>query len=386
MSNRKTTSIRQYIGTSPMVKRAVAGFKISRAVSIGDWLFTNGQMDIGAEAKVLNPGDIVAQTVTCMRSVYELVARTDYRLADLAQLQVFYLGDSVVNETSYRKMILEEFPECRDTLLVMTRVPSFATVGHEVEIDAIAVSGQRACVRNDTGMVRGVRRGDWVFANSRVRYDATDVCDDLCATLGKLDAHSRDVCRLYVYYSAELSPQERARIERNIAQYFHGVPATYHAAIVPGNATPDFAVELEVIANSSSTAEKAAYGCAVAPAGEVEWPFVDALCCADLVFTSGQFPLDATGAVQHPTDIANQSRVVMRRLAATLNRAGVDTGDLVKIKTYFEGAWNLDNWLDNLNARMESLSDPGPASTGIEGLSPVVAGALLSVDGIASRK
>jgi hypothetical protein len=73
----------------------------------------------------------------------------------------------------------------------------------------------------------------------------------------------------------------------------------------------------------------------------------------------------------------------MGRLASTLNRADVEIHDLVKIKTFFEGASNLENWLDNLNARMETLSDPGPASTGIEGLSPVVAGALLSVDGIA---
>ena len=58
-------------------------------------------------------------------------------------------------------------------------------------------------------------------------------------------------------------------------------------------------------------------------------------------------------------------------------------GDLAKIKTYYEGAWDKENWFDNLRARMELLSDPGPASSGIEGLPPVEDDALLSVDGVA---
>ena len=85
MSRDKSTSGRLTIGVSPMVKKVMEGFKISRAVRSGDWLFTNGQMDIGDNAKTLNPDDMLAQSVTCMRSIYEVVARADCRLAELAQ-------------------------------------------------------------------------------------------------------------------------------------------------------------------------------------------------------------------------------------------------------------------------------------------------------------
>jgi enamine deaminase RidA (YjgF/YER057c/UK114 family) len=366
-----------------MVKRAVDGFKISRAVGVGDWLFTNGQMDIGDRAKVLNPGDIVAQTVSCMRSIYELIARADYRLPDLAQIQVFFLGAAVPDPGKYREMILAEFPECREVLLVMTQVQSFATVGHVVEIEAIAVRGPRDCIGSETAGVCGVRRGDWIFASSRVTDAMAPICDALNATLRQLNSDVKSICRVHAYFPSDLGPDQRIKIEKQIAQYFHGVPSTYHGAILPVAAKGEFIVELEVIGNSNPKAGTVAHGRAHPPANVDDWPFVEVVRCGQLVFTSGQFPLDPDGSILHADDIASQARVVMGRLASTLNRADVEIHDLVKIKTFFEGASNLENWLDNLNARMETLSDPGPASTGIEGLSPVVAGALLSVDGIA---
>lgn len=385
MSEQAAAAGKFHIGLSPMVKKGlVKGFKISRAVRAGDWFFSNGQMDAGEGAKVLNPNDILSQTITCMRMNYEVMAKADCRLSELAQIQVFYLGDSIADEEAYRERILEEFPECRDALLVMTRVPSFATLGSELEIDAIAVKGdRRACVRDEAGVVRGVRRGDWVFANSRVRAGASDICEELDATLAQLACGLSDVCRLYAYYPADLGVAERLLIESRLAAAFRDAPPAFHATWLPKNSTADFAVELEVVANSNPATEKLRYGRTTAPTAGLDWPFVEALRCGEAVFSSGQFPVDDAQVVLHPGDIANQSRAVMRRVAAALQQAGAEMSDLVKIKTYFEGSWDLENWFDNLSARMESLSDPGPASTGLEGLPPVREGTLLSVDGIA---
>lgn len=372
------------MGLSPNVKKGmVKGFKISRAVRHGRWVFANGQMDAGPGAKVLNPNDIWAQTMTCMRMVYEVMAKADRSLADLAQIQVFYLADSAPDEAAYRDFILEEFPECRDKLLVMTRVPSFATIGSELEIDAIAVTGKTASVADDAGVVQGVRRGDWVFANNRAGLGAADIAAGLRATLARLGAGLGDVCRLYAYYPADLTGEERVAIERQLADAFRAAPPAYHATWLPRDGKAAFGVELEVFANTDAATEKLRYGRAIAPTAGLDWPFVNALRCGELVFTSGQFPLDDMETVLHSGDIANQSRAVMRRVGDALGLAGARMADLIKIKTYFEGAWDLSNWYDNLSARMESLSDPGPASTGLEGLPPVRAGTLLSVDGIA---
>ncbi|MFC3053785.1 RidA family protein [Kordiimonas pumila] len=382
MSKHEMVTERLYIGASPLVKKAAPGFKISRAVRVGDWCITNGQMDIGENARVLNTDDIISQTVSCMRSIYELMARTGFCLSELAQLQVFYHADFIEDEAAFRGMILEEFPECGEALMMITRVPSFATVGHVVEIDAMAIKGPQTCVANEKGVVTGVRRGDWVLASSRVNGDSKDICAGLRTILGELGAGLNDVCRLYVYYPADLTAAEHSDIERALAAAFADMPPAYHAALLPKTSKSDFAVELEVIANSGFGFKKIRLGRATAPSADIDWPFAETLRCGDVIFTSGQFSVDETGAVLHAENIVAQSREVMRRLGKALNKAGADFSDLAKIKTYFEGEADLDNWLDNLNARMESLSDPGPASTGIEGLPPVIEGTLLSVDGI----
>lgn len=382
MSDAAKASDRLHISVSPAIKKVMPGFKISRAVRAGPWLFTNGQMDMGAGGRVLNPGDIMAQTFACMRSVYEVMAKADCRLPELAQLQIFYLSTSVDDEAAYRSEILAEFPECADVLIVMTPVPSFATVGSEVEIDAIAVKGRRAAATDANGAVQAVRRGDWLFANSRT-VPGSPICDGLRAALGQLDGGLDDICRLYAYYPADLPAADRAAIERDLAALFGRSPPTYHAALLPVKKGRAFAVELEAIAHAGVDAEKVRQGRAVAPSPTLDWPFVETLRCADVVFASGQSPTDDGGAILHHGNIADQARLVMSKLERALNRAGADMSDLAKIKTYYEGAWNKENWFDNLRARMERLSDPGPASSGIEGLLPVLGDTLLSVDGIA---
>ncbi|WP_144036777.1 Rid family hydrolase [Sphingopyxis witflariensis] len=382
MSDAAKALDRLHISVSPAIKQVMPEFKISRAVRAGPWLFTNGQMDMGAGGKVLNPGDLMAQTFACLRSVYEVFAKADCRLAELAQLQIFYLATSVDDEAAYRAEILAEFPECADVLIVMTPVPSFATIGSEVEIDAIAVKGRRAAATDADGAVQAVRRGDWLFASSRAA-PGTLIWDGLRAALARLDGALGDICRLYAYYPADLPAADRAAIERDLAAVFGRSPPAYHAALLPAKKDRAFAVELEAIAHDGSDADKVRQGRAPAPSATFDWPFVETLRCADVVFASGQSPTDDSGAIVHCGNIADQARLVMRKLEQALHRVGADMADLVKIKTYYEGEWDKENWFDNLRARMELLSDPGPASSGIEGLLPVMADTLLSVDGIA---
>lgn len=366
-----------------MVKKVMEGFKISRAVRSGDWLFTNGQMDIGDNAKTLNPDDMLAQSVTCMRSIYEVVARADCRLAELAQIQVFYLADAIENETAYREQILEEFPECRDTLMILTPVPSFATVGHVVEIDAIAVKGKRRAVKSEKGVTLGVRRGDWVFAEARSNNSPADALAELRETLDGLGADVSDACRIYAYYGAEREIEERVSMQLELATAFQQSRPAIHATLLPGNRSSDCKIALEIIANVNADAPRRGFGSAYSPDAIEDWPFSNALRCGEVVFVSGQFPVNETGEIVHRGDIAEQARAAMRALREALAEAGAGMGDLAKIKTYYEGAWDKENWFDNLRARMELLSDPGPASSGIEGLPPVEDDALLSVDGVA---
>ncbi len=383
MSSGGPTGERLTISVSPMVKKVMDGFKISRAVRIGDWLFTNGQMDIGDNAKTLNPDDMLAQSVTCMRSIYEVVARADCRLAELAQVQIFYLADAIEDETAYLQQILEEFPECRDVLMILTPVPSFATLGHVVEIDAIAVKGDRSKAKDAAGVTVGVRRGDWVFAEARSNTGAGDALSGLRQTLAGLEAFLDDACRVYAYYGAEIGAEERRAMETELASAFEKSKPAIHATLLPENRNSGCKIALEVIANANQNIQRRRFGGAYAPHGNESWPFSNVVRCGEAVFASGQFPADATGEITHPGDIAEQARIAMRALCNALGQVGAKMSDLAKIKTYYRGAWDKENWFNNLRARMELLSDPGPASSGIEGLPPVDGDALLSVDGVA---
>ncbi len=55
---------------------------------------------------------------------------------------------------------------------------------------------------------------------------------------------------------------------------------------------------------------------------------------AKLVFTAGQVPLDARGALVGPGDVEAQTRQVLANLSATLAAAGARSEDVVKTTVY----------------------------------------------------
>ncbi len=78
--------------------------------------------------------------------------------------------------------------------------------------------------------------------------------------------------------------------------------------------------------------------------GDWSWretsPFSQAVEVGDQVFISGQQALTENGAIVAPGDIAAQTRCVFENMKATLERAGLELSDLVRLNTYyvFDGA------------------------------------------------
>ena len=104
--------------------------------------------------------------------------------------------------------------------------------------------------------------------------------------------------------------------------------------------------------------------------GDWSWretsPFSQAVEVGDQVFISGQQALTENGAIVAPGDIAAQTRCVFENMTATLERAGLELSDLVRLNTYyvFDGADEdaTEYWEDMTRVRLEYFPDPGPAA------------------------
>jgi 2-iminobutanoate/2-iminopropanoate deaminase len=70
-------------------------------------------------------------------------------------------------------------------------------------------------------------------------------------------------------------------------------------------------------------------------------PFSKAVRAGGFVFVSGQLAMDANANILHQGDVVAQTRVVLERIAATLQECGAGMADVVKT-TVFLG--NLDDF------------------------------------------
>ncbi len=111
-------------------------------------------------------------------------------------------------------------------------------------------------------------------------------------------------------------------------------------------------------------------------------PYSQAIAAGDLVFVSGQIPLDPESGAMVEGDIAAQTERVMRNLAAILEAAGSSLGKVVKTTVYLA---NLDDFevMNRTYAACFEAGDPPARATIQAGRLPK--GARVEIDAIALR-
>ncbi len=105
----------------------------------------------------------------------------------------------------------------------------------------------------------------------------------------------------------------------------------------------------------------------------------------ELVFVAGQLPVDEQGVVRYRGDVEAQTRLVMERLEAELERSGPTFADLVKVNVHYVGGPRPEDLHRNLAVRSQFYAPPGPASTGVPVPRLQPAGASILVEAIAAR-
>lgn len=116
-------------------------------------------------------------------------------------------------------------------------------------------------------------------------------------------------------------------------------------------------------------------------APKVYGPYSQAIVAGDLVFASGQLPLDPTSMEIVPGGIAEQAVQVLSNLKAVLQAAGADFDRVVKVTLYLVdlGDFNAFN-----EAYGKAFGNSRPARSTVE-VAKLPRGARVEIDAIAVR-
>lgn len=110
-------------------------------------------------------------------------------------------------------------------------------------------------------------------------------------------------------------------------------------------------------------------------------PYSQAIICGDLVFCSGQTPIDPATGQLVPGDVKDQAHRVMHNLKAVLAKAGVSFAQVVKATIYLKDLGDFAA----VNGVYESyLSAPYPARVTVE-VARLPMDCLVEIDAIAKR-
>ena len=362
--------------------RVPVDVRVSRGVVTGEQLFICGQMDLDAEGRVRNAGDLWAQTDTAMRLLYDVVGHAGFEPEDIIQLHVFYRAPT--DEASYLERILGAFPECGQALTVLTPVGSYPSPGVEVEIDAIAVrGGQHETAKDTSHRIIGRRQGNWLVAQNTalpgepLSTQIAHIHEDFETTVDRLGAGMKDICKVSAYFAPDVSETELAAAERALALGFASANPTYHGVVLPAFMSDGETVRVEIVALAGDTERQRV---------QIPWRWPAPVCysqgmrCGDVVFVGAQLPVSLDAKLMHKNDLAAQTHLAMSHMGDVLAALDVGFEHMTKVNAFFTAEQDLEQWLVNVGIRCGYYVKPGPASTGIETRALSVSGAMISVD------
>ncbi|MBI2877752.1 MAG: hypothetical protein HYY20_12815 [Candidatus Tectomicrobia bacterium] len=239
---------------------------------------------------------------------------------------------------------------------------------------------------------QGVRSGDLLFVAGQGAFDPSgnlvgrgdiaaqtrQIFENMKAILGAEGALLNDVVNLKVFLGSAdyVEPVHQVR-----AEYFKGERPSSSGVEAGDLVLEGMLIEIDAVA---------ALGAARANRATLDpgWSWDDrfifsqGVAAGDLIFVSGQLPLDAQGNLVGRGDSAAQARQVFSNMRAVLEQAGAGMDDVVMITSFFADIGNLSGIHQ---VRREFFREPFPASTGVEVRRLPFEGMLLEVDAIAVR-
>ena len=110
-------------------------------------------------------------------------------------------------------------------------------------------------------------------------------------------------------------------------------------------------------------------------------PYSQGIMTENLVFTSGQIPLNSVDGSFVNDDIATATKQVLENVKAVLNEAGVDMGDVVKTTVLLA---NMDDFVTMNEVYGTYFIDNPPARSCFQ-VAKLPMGALVEIEAIAAK-
>ena len=293
---------------------------------------------------------------------------------------------------TFRDKLLEAFPEFKRCLVVMTHLSTSPPVSDVlVEVNAILVRGNKKIVLDRRGVVAGVSCGVWSFVQHKVTKSEVEagggtqaVTNGLQRTLTELGLSLDDLCRLRAYFACDVTESEIARLEKDLLVGLVNAPPVYHATQLLETTSDDFVLLLEVVGkeNAAATGIRRRVGDRWSRVEDLN--FSDVGRFGDIVFTSGQLPVNEIGKLCFAGDLSRQTHLVMQHMLNALDFVEASAEEIVMVQTFYPLAgYSMVSWTENVGIRCSYYKEPGPGLTGVAGPRPIVPGALLSSECIA---
>ena len=199
-----------------------------------------------------------------------------------------------------------------------------------------------------------------------IRIQTRNTMDYLARVLEGLDCELDDLVTLLCFYVNDGSMDEADFLAMVADRLPDSCRLTVNAVPVPYLAYDGLMVEIEGYAMRREDGGRTRREVVAAGSGSpLEAPFVDGLRSDRMIFVSAQYPLDDGGCLAGAGDIVAQTRTVMARVGAVLERFGASFDDAVKINRWYAGGAGIADFEAAALACAEHFSEPGPAATGV---------------------
>jgi enamine deaminase RidA (YjgF/YER057c/UK114 family) len=375
------------------------GFAVnnSQGLRCGPFVFVAGQVDLDAETRMVNPGNLMAQATNAVAHVRTVLAGGGAEADDLVKLTVFYANDGGVDEAD----LLDHLAACLGPMSgpgpAITLVPlaGLAYPGMEIEIEAIAMrdpNGPRlpraaawdpTCPRLPPPFSQALRCGEMLFSSGMTAVDG----QGKIAVPGDLAAQSRLVLPKVDGLFRQLGADLWDTVKTNIFKVEPGTqadwaePALIRAAhyrepgpAATGISLPRLSPEGAMVVNDV-IAMRGLDGARLPrshawPSGHWDWPvhlpYRHGLRCGDLVFLGGQVSLAPDARVRDPGDIVAQTTRAMNNIGRVLADLGLGFENVVKVNAFYAGTIGEETLRQNAEVRFSYFErEPGPVSTGV---------------------
>lgn len=389
----------------------------AHSVSVGDQVFIAGQQTLDATGKVLNAGNIVAQTRNVFENMKNTLAKLGLGFEDLVRINTYYVFDGADEDaTRYwedlTQVRLEYFPD-PGPVGTAVRIKAMPYEGQLIQIEGVAIRGKSRAIRQrimpdgswdwsiPLPLSQGWRVGERIFVGGQISADERGNsvhAGDLTAqtrnifkfignVVSDAGASFDDIVHLKVCFkhdSREPSGQPFAdRIMNLAAEYVRGgavLTAFGVDLLYPG-------LDLEIDAMVIADPDRHPLSASIVGGRYQPGVFSDGVSAAGEIYIGGQTALNVDGVALAAGDVAGQARIVFERLASILAADGATLDDVVKLNLFFvaDGASSAEAFHAISAVWAEIAPNAQPAMTPVRVHELARGGLLVQADCIALK-